>query len=116
MKYYFRPGHPKASGNGFVSETDLGDEPYEPKLAINAGIMAGRFYENLGKTTDGVPINSRRDLREHMKRANVTHMSDFTETWKKAAKEREQHRQGGTERDRRERKEALARAIYQGRH
>ena len=112
-RFYFRPGHPKASALGFVSSDDLGDDVQpEPELAVNAGIMSGRFYENTGKAHDGTPINSRKDYREYQKRTGVTQIGDFKETWAKAAKEREQHRQGGTPAERRERREDLARALH----
>jgi len=111
-RFYFRPGHPKASANGFVSSDDLGDEVVETELAINAPVCSGRLYENVGRAHDGTPINSRRDYREYQKRTGVTQIGDYRETWAKAAKGREQHRKGGTEQDRRERREALAAAIH----
>ena len=112
MRYYYRPGHPRASANGFVPADELGaDETSDPVLAINAGIMAGRFYENVGAFTDGTPVNSRRDHREYLKQHNVTHMDDFKGVWAKAAKEREEHRLGGTQKDKAERREALANAV-----
>lgn len=111
-RFFFRPGHPKASANGFVAAEDLGDEIVETPLAINALIASGRFYENTGKGHDGTPINSRKDYREYCKRTGVTQMGDYKETWKQAAKDREQHRKGGTEQDRRERREALAAAVH----
>ena len=111
-RFFFRPGHPKASANGFVAAEDLGDDSSEPVLAINANFMCGRWYENTGKGHDGTPINSRANYREYCKRTGVTQMGDFTETWKKAQKDREQHRRGGTEQDRRERREALAAAVH----
>lgn len=83
-----------------------------PVLAINAPVCSGRLYENVGTAHDGTPINSRKDYREYQKRTGVTQIGDFKDTWAKAQKEREQHRQGGTEKDRRERREALIAATH----
>lgn len=110
-RFYYRPGHPKASERGFVAADELDTSESEPSsFAINSGIMAGRFYENVGGP--GVVVNSRRQHKEWMKQNNTTHMSDFKGVWAKAAKEREEHRKGGTQADRRERREALASAIH----
>lgn len=113
MKYYFRPTHSKANERGFVSACDLDtEETQDPTLALNANIMAGRFYENVGAFTDGTPVNSRKDHRNYLKAHNVTHMGDFEKTWAKAAEERAEHKKGGTAREIKERREDLARAIY----
>ena len=47
-RYFYRPGHPKASANGFVSQEDMGWEP--DALAKNAPIMMDRHYENMAAT------------------------------------------------------------------
>ena len=109
-RFYYRPGHPKASTNGFVAAEDLMDEA--TPLAVNAPILAGRFYENT-KATDGTDIGSRRKHQEYMKAHNLTIASDFTKTWEQQAKERRQMSEGGTPQERRERREAIDRAFHQ---
>lgn len=77
MRYFYRPGHPKASPNGFVSELDDPGPFVEPKTyAINAGIMVGRFYEN-ARTTEGVDIGSRAKHRNYMKEHGLSMFSDY---------------------------------------
>jgi len=109
--YVHRPDHPKADQWGMVDIRELGDEP--SALAINAPVLAGRFYENT-KATDGSDIGSRTKHREYMKRTGLTVASDYTKTWEKAAEQRERLRRGEkgclpspT------RREALARKLYQ---
>lgn len=108
MKYVYKPGHPKASKNGFVAVTDL--DNYQESLAINAPVLSGRFYENTA-ATDGTDIGSRKKHREYMKRNGLAMESDFRGEWQKAEKERQAIRTG--EIDRKARREAVERAIYQ---
>ena len=107
MKYVYRPKHPKASKHGFVAVTDL-DDYQEESLAVNAPIMAGRFYENTS-ATDGADIGSRRKHREYMKSKGLAMASDFTNEWKAAERTREGIR--SAEYGRRERREAVERAA-----
>jgi hypothetical protein len=107
MRYIYRPGHPKASKNGFVAEVDLDSQP--ESLALHAPINSGRFYENTA-ATDGTDIGSRRRHREYMKSRGLAMESDFKQEWQGAAKEREAIRSG--EYDRKGRREAVERAIY----
>jgi hypothetical protein len=107
MRYYYRPGHPKANERGFVSGADLNE--YEAPQALNAPILMDRFYENTC-ATDGTDIGSRRKHRDYMRRNNVTVASDFAGTWDAAAREREAIRKG--ENDRRERREQVERAMH----
>lgn len=74
--------------------------PMQRKLTINpafsglANALAGdRHYDGL-RATDGSDISSRSKHREYMKRTGLTSTSDFTETWKKQAQERENYRAG----------------------
>ena len=108
MRYVYRPGHPKASPNGFVSAADLDIDT--ESLAVNAPILVGRFYENTS-ATDGTDIGSRSKHREYMKRHGLAMESDFKREWAKAESHREAIRTG--EVDKRERREAVERAIYQ---
>jgi hypothetical protein len=110
MRYIYRPNHPKASANGFVSEMDLGS--YEqPKLATNATVMVGRFYENT-KAPDGTDIGSRKRHRQYMKERGLTTADDFAQSWANAEKERLRVRQEGRMPQSKERREALERAVY----
>lgn len=110
MRFYYRPGHPKASELGFVSGEDLAEMPMDPPRAVSAPIMVDRFYENT-RATDGTDIGSRQRHREYMKRNGLTTADDFTQTWAKAKEERERAFQGDF--DHKERRESLARALYE---
>lgn len=110
MRYFYRPGHPKASELGFVSEQDLAEIPMDPPKALHASIVMDRFYENTC-ATDGTDIGSRRKHREYMKRHNLAIADDFKGEWAKAAKEREDFFKTGG--DHKERREQLARALYE---
>lgn len=108
MKYYYKPGHPKANKNGFVSAVDF--QAHEESLALHAPVLAGRFYENTS-ATDGTDIGSRKKHREYMKSKGLAMVSDFSGDWNRAEKERQSIRSG--EVDRRERREQVERALYQ---
>lgn len=71
----------------------------------------GLVYGNLGRSTDGVDISSRRKHQEYCKGAGVTLASDYTQTWAKAAEERQRFAQGDF--DHKARREALGRAAYE---
>jgi hypothetical protein len=110
VRYYHRPGHPKASALGFVSEADL-DDVGEETLAIHSPILVDRYMEGTA-ATDGTDIGSRGKRREYMKQKGLADADDFKNQWDRAKKEREAHyTEGGTDKDRRERKEALASAM-----
>ncbi len=68
-------------------------------------------FKEFRSPVDGTVISGRRALREHNKRNRVTNSSDFTETWKQAAKERERLYTGDPRFDQKRRKEALIRAY-----
>ena len=103
-RYFYRPGHPRASPNGFVSQEDMGWEP--PKEAQHAPILMDRFYENT-QATDGTDIGSRRKHREYMKARGLASSSDFSpQYYERVRKEQAMS-------DARDRKEAVARAAYE---
>lgn len=54
---------------------------------INNALAGDRHYDGL-RATDGTDISTRTKHREYMKRKGLTTADDFTETWKRAAKER----------------------------
>ncbi len=107
MRWYYRPGHPKASPHGFVEEADLGAEPV--KQALHAPIMSGRFYENT-KATDGADIGSRRKHRDYMREHGLTTADDFKTSWAKSEQQREAARDGHV--PSKTRREALEREMY----
>lgn len=107
-RFYFRPGHPKASPNGFVSAEDLG--AYETPKACNAPIMMDRFYENTA-ATDGTDIGSRRKHREYMRANNLTTVDDYKGEFAKAQRERDAAKEGRI--DSKTRREALERRFNQ---
>lgn len=92
-----------------------------PSTALNAPIMAGRFYENLSaKVDDGtgkaveVDIGSRAKHAEHMRSRGLTVQSDFKETWKKEAEKRAEFMlHGGGAKESARRKDLLGRAFYE---
>lgn len=55
--------------------------------AINNALAGDRMYDGL-VATDGTLINSRTKYRQYMKEKGVTHVSDFTNEWANAEKER----------------------------
>ena len=79
--------------------------------------ISGRSHEIMLEITpfispvDGSIVSSRRKLAEHNKRNNVTNAADFTETWKRAAKERAAFYEGRSTVDRKNRIEALKNAY-----
>jgi hypothetical protein len=60
-----------------------------PQMSGLANALAGdRHYDGM-RAPDGSDISSRAKHREYMARTGLTVASDFTETWKTAAQERE---------------------------
>ena len=120
--YVHRPGHPKASPFGMVDVRELGE--VTPERARDAPICVGRFYEGAFvdrmETDKGnakpvrYDVGSRKRHREYMKRYDLATADDFNKPggyWERAAKEREQVREGTN--DRKERREAIGRAMYE---
>lgn len=71
-----------------------------PQMSGLANALAGdRHYDGL-RAPDGSPIDTRTKHRQYMKEKGLTMASDFTETWKTAAKERAAIRAGAPDRDR----------------
>jgi hypothetical protein len=59
-----------------------------PAMSGLANALAGdRHYDGM-QATDGTPIDTRTKHRQYMKEKGLTIMTDFTQTWKDAAKER----------------------------
>ena len=109
-RFVYRPGHPKASENGFVNVEDLGSFG-DGERAADAPIMAGRFYENMA-ATDGTDIGSRSKHREYMRVNGLTTMDDYKIQWSKQAAEREAAMTPGSGHDAKQRREDVARALH----
>lgn len=106
--YVYRPGHPAANERGFVE----------------AGMVERILVEGEGRVPvvtdlymadhvapDGTPINSRTKRRAWMRATGAADFSDFTNT--RAQGERERQERMTTGGDRKERREQVARALYQ---
>jgi len=66
-----------------------------PERAIDAPVMAGRFYENTcAPDAEKTDIGSRRKHQEYMKERGLTNPSDFRETWAKQEEARKAIRNG----------------------
>lgn len=89
----------------------------ERKLSVNpalsglANALAGdRHYDGM-RATDGTDISTRTKHREYMKANGLTTVDDFKNTWKDAAKERENMRSG--EYQDKERKKMVTELVQQ---
>jgi putative FmdB family regulatory protein len=68
-----------------------------------------RHYDGM-QATDGTPIDSRSKHREYMKRKGLTTIDDYTQTWAKAEKERQEYRSAAH--SDRELRDTVARELY----
>lgn len=62
------------------------------------------------RMTDGTPVADRHDYKRYLNATGYVPVSEFKDTWANAAKERAD---GGTWQEKRERREAVGRAMYQ---
>lgn len=84
------------------------DAPRAPQLT--EALWNDRHYVNM-RASDGTPIDSRTKHREYMRQHGVTTVDDFNGSWKEARRQRDDfYKTGG---DRKARKEAVERAIYE---
>lgn len=85
-----------------------------PERALDAPIMAGRFYENT-VSTEGEDLGSRRRHAEYMRRHGVAMLSDYTHHLEKKREERVRFLNEGnnTDADRKQRREDVGRTIYE---
>jgi hypothetical protein len=60
----------------------------DPSRALDA-LTSDAIYDGL-KASDGTDISTRAKHRAYMKERNLTTVDDYTETWARAAREREQ--------------------------
>ena len=77
----------------------------------SAGVTILGDIEPFQSPIDGSTITSRSRMREHMARHNVTHVSDYKEYWKNAAKERAAAFTPESRHDRESRIESIKHAI-----
>lgn len=80
-------------------------------VARNIAAPVTDLYMDGTRTADGVDISSRTKRREYMRVAGVADVSDFTDTWAKAEKQRETFYAG--QHDKAARRDAVERAAYQ---
>lgn len=104
MRFYYRPTHPRANANGFVSAEELGG--YDDKLE-RVPVVGDSHYDGC-QGPQGEDLTSRAKHREFMRRTGLTTADDYTETWRKAAEERARPSSGD-----KERREHLGRALYE---
>lgn len=118
-------GERKPQRGTFIYDKRLGRcvpiEEYRPEETAEARyapIMVDRFYE--GATTQTmnernemvtVDIGTRKRHREYLRENGLATADDFTETWKKAAEQRERVKQG--EMPSKTRREVLERRMYE---
>jgi hypothetical protein len=112
-RYVYRPGHPKANERGFVNVEDLGDYGEESR-ALDAPILAGRFYENThGTDPEKTDIGSRRKYHDWLKRKDLVPLSETKNMRAEAAKVRAAaHTEDGGY-DRKQRRDDIGRAFYE---
>jgi hypothetical protein len=82
------------------------DEYVAPERAVDAPILSGRFYENTA-TTDGVDIGSRQKHRAYMRDRGLAPADDFSPGYYERIRKQSQ------EQHRKERREAIARRLYE---
>lgn len=82
------------------------DEYVPPERAVDAPILSGRFYENTS-TTDGVDIGSRQKHRAYMRDRGLAPADDFSPGYYERVRKQAQ------EEHRRERRETIARRLYE---
>lgn len=104
MRYFYRPSHPLASANGFVSSDDLGG--YEDRLE-RVPVVGDSHYDGC-RGPQGEDLTSRTKHRNFLKATGYTTADDYTETWAKAAEERAKPSAGD-----RERRDQIGRALYE---
>lgn len=102
----------------YVQDPDTGElvlkAEYVPKhhreLNPHHLIMGDRHYDGL-QATDGTDISTRAKHRAYMKANNLTTMDDYTETWAREAKKRDEYFKSG--KGGAVSREDVARAIHQ---
>ena len=106
-RYYYRPGHPKASPNGFVAAEDMTDD-VRPLTTVP--VVTDRYMEGV-QATDGTDIGSRAKRRAYMQAHGLADADDFKGVWAKSAEERAARQAGVL--DSAERREVIGRTAYE---
>lgn len=83
--------------------------PTEWEPTPRTEIMTGAAYEGV-RALDGTDLSSRRKHETYMRDNGLALASDYRETWKQAARERERMAQGDF--DHKARREDVGRAVY----
>lgn len=84
--YLYRPNHPKANQNGFVSSEELCVDDL-PSFDPHVMVFGESHYDGL-RATDGTPIDSKAKYRNYLKATGLTPLSDFKESLPKAMSKR----------------------------
>jgi hypothetical protein len=88
-RFLYRPGHPRASANGFVAYQDLEDHERPAPLRMAKSHVCSDLYMDGLRTADtGIDIGSRAKRRSYMKENGLADFDDFKGTWEKAEKDR----------------------------
>jgi hypothetical protein len=82
-RYLYRPGHPRASRNGFVSVEDLGEDV--PVEDGRVPVFTDRYMEGV-RTTDGIDIGSRQKRRDYMRANGLADADDYSDDFRARVK------------------------------
>lgn len=94
-------------GKDCRGSVNLNEAPPLPPAAVNAPILAGRFYENTIAIDGKTDIGSRRKYNEYLKQNEYCHAGDFSPQY--IAKEKAQREA----KDRAETRETVARLVHE---
>jgi hypothetical protein len=83
----------------------------EEKKALDAPVMAGRFYENTKSPIDGADIGSRKRHQTYMRDRNLAPSDDFKGVWAKEGEMKRRIREEGILPDR-TRRDDVGRALH----
>lgn len=84
-----------------------------PSEGHSAYVQGDSIYADLGRATDGAPIDSRTKHREYMRAKGLTVADDFKGQWQRQAKDRADFFTTGKDPSR---KQDLVRALEQSTH
>ena len=88
--YSMAPVRPHCVAHGDTMQRKLS---VVPGNAVSNTLAGDRHYDGM-RATDGTDISTRSKHKAYMKANNLTTADDYTQTWKKAEKEREAIRTG----------------------
>jgi len=108
----------KVERGRFIYDPELGRcvpaAEYHERRALDAPVMAGRFYENV-VATDGTDIGTRAKREEYMRKNGLADPSDFTQhlAQKRAERDRFYQTGFGTAEQEKSAKQAADRALHE---